>query len=208
MTHRPSLGVLAVLGAVVTAAVLLVTAPDEREVRPTAVAAPAALVPVLAAPDAPLRAVPSGRLDQARPVALTAPAIDLTVPRVVELHRDAGGVLEMPEDGSTGWSTAGPTPGALGPAVLTADDGPGPFARITELAAGDEVTVTREDGTHAVFSVYRVERFPRAAFPREDVYGDTGAAELRLVTSGGVFERDAEPDSANVVAFARLAGVR
>lgn len=207
MTRRPSPGLLAVLGAVLTAAVLLVTVPDRDEVRPTAVSAPAALVPVLAAPDAPLRAVPAGRLDQARPIALTAPAIDLTVPRVVELHRDAGGALQMPEDGGTGWSTLGPTPGASGPAVLAAD-GEGPFARLVELAAGDEVTVTREDGTHAVFSVYRVERFPRAAFPREDVYGDTGAAELRLVTSGGVFERDAEPDSANVVAFARLAGVR
>ncbi len=196
------------LGAVLAAVVLLLASPAAGGARPTPVAAPAALVPALPAPDAPLRAVPSGRLDQARPVALTAPTIDLTVPRVVELHRDAGGVLQMPEDGSTGWSTLGPTPGARGAAVLAADGGPGPFARIVELTAGDEVTVTREDGTHAVFTVYRVERFPRAAFPREDVYGDTGGAELRLVTAGGVFDRDADPAAANVVAFARLAGVR
>lgn len=202
MIRRPALGVLAVLAAVVTAGVLVATVPDRPQ--PTAVVARAA-VPSLQVPDAPLRAVPTGRLDQARPVALTAPAIDLALPELAELHRDEGGALRMPDRDSAGWSTLGPTPGARGPAVLAAA---APFARISELAAGDEVTVTREDGTHAVFSVYRVERFPRTAFPRDEVYGDTATAELRLVTAGGVFDREAAPDAANVVAFARLAGVR
>jgi hypothetical protein len=68
--------------------------------------------------------------------------------------------------------------------------------------------VQREDGTQAVFAVYRVARFDRAAFPAQEVWGGTGAAELRLITTGGVFDRDAGPGDGNVVAFARLAGVR
>jgi hypothetical protein len=156
----------------------------------------------------PLLPVPAGRLDQARPTALVVPAIDVALPALAELHGDAGGVLRMPADvAGAGWSTLGPTPGARGPAVIVGDAA-GPFGRLAELVPGDEVTVVREDGTRVVFTVHRVERFARAAFPGDEVWGDTTAAELRLVTAGGVFDRGGAPESGNVVAFARLAGVR
>ncbi len=161
-----------------------------------------------AGPGAPVREIPAGRLDQARPVRLAVPAIGLSVPAIVELHRDAGGLLQMPPDAVTaGWSTVGPTPGARGPAVVTAD-GAGLFGRIAELVPGDEIAVDREDGTQVVFTVYRAARFDRATFPGAEVWGDTPHAELRLVTSGGVFDRGADPATGNVVVFARLAGVR
>ena len=156
----------------------------------------------------PVLPVPAGRLDQARPTALAVPAIGVALPALAELRGDAGGVLQMPADvAQAGWSTLGPTPGARGAAVLVADAA-GPFARLAELVPGDEVTVAREDGTRVVFTVHRVERFARAAFPGDEVWGDTTAAELRLVTAGGVFDRAGDPASGNVVAFARLAGVR
>ena len=155
----------------------------------------------------PVLPVPAGQLDQARPTALAVPAIGVALPALSELHGDAGGVLRMPAVAEAGWSTLGPTPGARGAAVLVADAA-GPFARLAELVPGDEVTVAREDGTRVVFTVDRVERFARAAFPRDEVWGDTTAAELRLVTAGGVFDRGGDPASGNVVAFARLAGVR
>lgn len=160
------------------------------------------------APAAALRPVPAGRLDQARPTGLRVPALGLDVTGLVALGRDAGGVLQMPPDPATaGWSTVAPTPGALGPAVIAAD-GAGLFGRLAQLAPGAEVAVDREDGTEVVFTVYRVERFDRATFPGREVWGDTPAAELRLVTAGGVFDRGGDPGAGNVVVFARLAGVR
>jgi hypothetical protein len=185
-------------------AVPLAATPRAPELVPAPVAAS---VPVAA----PLR--PVDRLEQSAPVALDVPAIGVRTDRMVALSPDAGGVLEAPPDAATvGWFTRGPTPGGDGPAVVAAhvdvDGTPGPFSRLDALAAGDEVTVGRADGTDAVFSVYRVERFAPGAFPAGDVYGDTAGPELRLITFGGVFDRGTGPHADNVVAFARLAGVR
>ncbi len=162
-------------------------------------------------PPAPLR--PVGRLDQSAPVQLDVPAIGLRTRQVVHLGVDAGGVLQMPPDAATaGWSGLGPTPGASGPAVIAAhidlDGTPGLFARLADVAPGDEVAVHRADGEEAVFAVDRVERFPRSTFPTDDVYGDTAGPELRLISLGGVFDRGDGRFADNVVVFARLIGVR
>ncbi|GAA3219408.1 hypothetical protein GCM10017691_02800 [Pseudonocardia petroleophila] len=168
--------------------------------------------PVAAAPAVPpLR--PVDRLEQSPPAALDVPAIGVSTDRIAALAPDAGGVLAAPPDAATtGWFTRGPTPGAEGPAVIAGHVGvggsTGPFARLADVAAGDEVTVHRADGTAAVFTVYRVERLTREAFSADDVYGDTGGPELRLITFGGVFDRGDGPYPDNVVVWARLAGVR
>lgn len=188
--------------------------PVTRSVVPLA-ASPQApdVVPVPAAPPAagPLRAV--DRLEQSPPAQLQVPAIGVRTDRIDALAPDAGGVLTAPDDAATtGWFTRGPTPGAAGPAVIAGHVGvagtAGPFARLGELTAGDEVSVRRADGTDAVFTVYRVERVAREAFPAGEVYGDTPGPELRLITFGGVFDRGDGPYPDNVVVWARLAGVR
>lgn len=188
----------------VTRAVPLAATPQAPELVPAPVAAS---VPEAAPPR------PVDRLEQSAPVQLAVPAIGLRTDRIVPLAPDAGGVLQAPPDVATvGWSTRGPTPGGDGPAVIAAhvdvDGTPGPFSRLDALTAGDEVTVDRADGTDAVFAVYRVERFAQGTFPADEVYGDTAGPELRLVTFGGVFDRGAGPHPDNVVAFARLVGVR
>ncbi|MDF3050942.1 MAG: peptidase sortase [Pseudonocardia sp.] len=50
------------------------------------------------------------------------------------------------------------------------------FARLHETSVGDAIAVTRVDGSTATFIAYRVERFAKAAFPTEDVYGNTAGA--------------------------------
>lgn len=184
---------------------------------PRGPAAELVVVPLAASPQAPERPPaplrPVDRLDQSPPVQLDVPAIGLSTRRVVDLGVDAGGVLQMPPDAATaGWSVSGPTPGASGPAVLAAhidlDGTPGLFARIADLAPGDEVGVHRADGEEAVFAVYRVARFPKTAFPADDVYADTAGPELRLISLGGVFDRGDGRHLDNVVVFARLVGAR
>jgi hypothetical protein len=177
-----------------------------------------AVVPLAAMPQTPeLPAAPPlrpvARLAGSTPVRLDVPAIGLRAGRVTDLGVDGGGVLLAPPDAATaGWSILGPTPGAAGPAVITAhlelDGVPGLFARLPELTPGAEVGVHRADGTEAVFVAYRVERFGKTAFPADDVYGDTAGPELRLITSGGVFDRGDGRFVDNVVVYARLVGAR
>ncbi|MBW8767444.1 MAG: class F sortase, partial [Geodermatophilales bacterium] len=81
--------------------------------------------------------------------------------------------------------------------------GPAVFFRLGELAAGDEVVVGRSDGTTVRFTVTRVARYPKAAFPTAEVYGPTPDAQLRLITCGGDFDRSRRSYADNVVVFAR-----
>ncbi|MGQ0576388.1 MAG: class F sortase [Pseudonocardia sp.] len=143
------------------------------------------------------------------PAALAIPSIGVTSGPLVNLGVQADGTMQVPADAPTvGWYGLGPQPGDLGPAVLAAhvdlDGTPGAFTRLAELAPGAEIRVRRADGAEAVFATYRVDRFPKDRFPGEDVYGNTDAPELRLITCGGAFDRRAGHYRDNVVAFARL----
>ena len=92
--------------------------------------------------------------------------------------------------------------------VDSAEHGPGVFFDLGALQAGDEVAVTREDGTVAVFAVDRVEVHPKDEFPTIDVYGNTDDAQLRLITCGGDFDASARSYEDNVIVFATLTGTR
>ena len=59
-----------------------------------------------------------------------------------------------------------------------------------------------------MFTAYKVERYVKAEFPTELVYGNTDEPELRLITCGGAFDRASGHYVDNIVAFARFAGFR
>ncbi|WP_219413341.1 class F sortase [Pseudonocardia nigra] len=171
-------------------------------------AAPAAPVAHTPAPSE-QAAAPVAALAPAEPVNLAVSAIGVDTGPLLALGIDPEGALEVPPDALTaGWFTLGPTPGATGPAVIAAHVDyagvPGVFSRLHELAPGDEVRVRRADGTEAVFATYRVDRYAKADFPTERVYGDTDGPELRLITCGGAFDRGTGQYADNVVAYARL----
>jgi hypothetical protein len=144
------------------------------------------------------------------PTALDVPAIGVHTTGLVDLGLAPSGALEVPKDATTaGWFALSPVPGETGPAVLAAhvdwEGVPGVFARLHEMKVGDTATVTRSDGVPLRFTAYRVERFGKATFPTDEVYGNTAGPELRLVTCGGEFDRAAHHYRDNVVVFARLA---
>jgi sortase family protein len=165
------------------------------------------------APAAPVEKVPPpAATSPTAPVELTVPAIAVHTGPLLELGIDAGGSLEVPPDAATaGWFTLAPTPGSPGPAVIAGHVDyagvPGVFQRLGELKEGDEVTVDRADGSTAVFEAYLVERYSKAQFPTERVYGDTSGPELRLITCGGAFDSRSGHYQDNVVAYARLVRV-
>jgi sortase (surface protein transpeptidase) len=145
----------------------------------------------------------------ALPTRVRVPAIGLDS-GLVGLGLDATGALAAPADYATaGWYAGGPAPGDVGPAVLAghvdSSRGPAVFSRLRELTAGDEVLVERADGSTVAFTVTRVERHPKDAFPTDAVYGPTADAQLRLVTCGGDFDRSVRSYEDNVVVFAQMA---
>jgi hypothetical protein len=84
----------------------------------------------------------------------------------------------------------------------------GVFYRLSTMRPGDQVTVTREDGKTAVFTVSRVARFSKSEFPSRAVYGPIDHAGLRLITCGGTYDAAQHKYLDNVIVFAKLESVR
>jgi sortase (surface protein transpeptidase) len=169
---------------------------------------PGAPGPTVAISPAPVAAERGTERTAAAPVRVRVPAIGVDS-ELLRLGTDAAGVLLPPDDPDrAGWFTGGAVPGDVGPAVVAGHvdsvEGPAVFARLRELAPGDEVVVDRADGTTARFTVTGVGRYPKDDFPTEAVYGPTPRAELRLVTCGGDFDRSRRSYEDNVVVFARV----
>ncbi|WP_326945563.1 class F sortase [Amycolatopsis sp. NBC_00348] len=155
---------------------------------------------------------PHGGLPAAKPASLSIPAIGVRAGSIADLGLTPGGELQVPPDATTvGWFTGAPSPGEVGPAVLAAHVDykhvPGAFSKLKDLRSGELVRVGRTDGRTAVFTVYRVDRYAKADFPTDEVYGDTTEPELRLITCGGAFDRSSGNYLDNVVAFAKLTAV-
>lgn len=109
------------------------------------------------------------------------------------------------------WYKFGPTPGALGPAIIlghiNGGGNDGIFARLHDLKPGDQVKVSRADGKTALFTVTKLQQIPKNTFPTQDIYGDTSDSQLRLITCGGTFDKSKRSYVDNIVAFATLTGV-
>lgn len=130
---------------------------------------------------------------------------------LTDLGLQADGTLEVPPGAfPAGWYTGSPSPGELGPAIIAGHvdwaGQPGVFYNLRDLATGDEIAVTRQDGSTATFRVTRAERFDKNEFPTQAVYGDLDHAGLRLITCGGAFDRQARSYKDNIVVFAELTG--
>jgi hypothetical protein len=149
------------------------------------------------------------------PLMVSSPPVSIAIAELgvtsnlINLSIKPDGTMEVPEDADTvGWFTGAPTPGALGPAVLAGHvdwkGTRGAFYHLAELGPGDEVSVTRLDGSRAVFTVYKVEKHPKDRFPTEAVYGSVDHAALRMITCGGEFDSATGHYRDNIVAFADL----
>jgi sortase (surface protein transpeptidase) len=215
---------LAIIGAALVWAALarpstpepaLAPAPNDQSMRSTSSSAsqPTPERPTAGADQTDLRDQTKGLvLPESEPVAVSIPRIGVQS-TLVELGRDTHGAMEVPGDPArAGWFTPGPSPGALGPAVIaghvTWNGAPGVFHRLGAMRRGDQVTVTRKDGKTAVFTVSRVARFSKSQFPSQAVYGLIDYAGLRLITCGGTYDSARHKYLDNVVVFARLEAVR
>lgn len=151
-------------------------------------------------------------LQTSAPVSLTIPALGVTSP-LLTLGLNPDGTVEVPSlddpDSKAGWYKGSPTPGSIGPAIIlghidSKKYGPGVFYKIGSLNPGQEVDVTRQDGTVAVFKIDGVRSYPKDQFPTKDVYGNIDHAGLRLITCGGTFDPNKGSYESNIVVYASL----
>lgn len=105
-------------------------------------------------------------------------------------------------------------PGENGPAIIaghvdgTGPDGrkgyPGVFARLTELAPGDQIVIERSPKAPLTFVVTGVEQVKKAAFPWDRVMAGTDTPTLRLITCSGPFQRSTGHYVENTIVWAEL----
>ncbi|MET7987846.1 MULTISPECIES: class F sortase [unclassified Streptomyces] len=156
---------------------------------------------------------PPAPLPRSRAASLRIPSLGVDAP-VIGLRLDRGRRLTAPpvdDPKPVGWYTDGPTPGERGTALAVGHrdtrTGPAVFAPLERIRAGARVEARRVDGRTAVYTVYAVRTYAKSQFPDQEVYGDRGRPELRLITCGGAYDR-ATGYAANVIAFARLTEIR
>jgi hypothetical protein len=142
------------------------------------------------------------------PATVLVPAIGVEA-ELVPLGLQPDGAMELPDFGTAGWYELGPMPGEDGPAVIAAhlDDQQGPdvFYELEQLVPGDEVTVTRADGSTVSFVVEDMEFTLKEALPVERIWGPTDGPTLRLITCGGTFDRRTGHYRSNLIVYATLA---
>ncbi|MEV4424608.1 class F sortase [Streptomyces sp. R-07] len=158
-------------------------------------------------------ATPVRPLARSLPVRVRVPAAGVDAGSVLSLGLNKDGTVEVPSVADAdriGWYDKGVTPGETGPAVLIGHfdtaRGPAVLKNVSRVRVGDEITVTRADGTTAVFRVRELQQVDKDAFPTSKVYGNTTRPELRLVTCGGELVDGHRPD--NIIVYADLVAAR
>ena len=136
------------------------------------------------------------------PEALVVPALGLDEP-LVPLGLAADGALAAPAGyDDVGWWSAAGSPLVLAGHV-DSRDGPAVFARLADVAVGDEVQVRGPGGGRYV--VTGVQRYAKDALPTFEVFAADGPGELRLITCTGDFDRGARSYEDNLVVYAQRA---
>ncbi|TDU76382.1 class F sortase [Streptomyces sp. KS 21] len=211
MAHRvrPLLAA-ALLGPLALAALTGCGGAPAAPTPPPHIAAATAPAPA-AASSARAGAVPAAPLPASQPVRVRIPAAGVDAGPLLELGLAADGTVEVPSvaDGDRiGWYTKAVTPGETGPAVLIGHfdtaRGPAVLRNVSKIRTGDEITVSRADGTTAAFRVRELEQVDKKSFPTAKVYGNTARPELRLITCGGEITDGHRPD--NIIVYADLVG--
>jgi sortase A len=145
------------------------------------------------------------------PERLRIPKLDIDA-HVQEVGVNADGNMGVPSNFTdVGWYKYGVVPGGSGSAVIAGhvDNGlglAGVFKKLHEIEVGDEVVVTRADGTELTFVVTGKRAYPYDAVPTEIVFNPAGSNRLNLITCGGSWIKSAKTYDERLVVFTKLVG--
>lgn len=161
-------------------------------------------------PDASIQAPANRGMLHVKPISVAIPRIDVSS-SLVKLGLNSDNSLQVPEDYSkAGWYTPGSYPGDSGgpPALIVGhvdnSEGPAVFYKLNKLKIGDEILVTRTDGSTAVFVVYDGQQYPKNSLPTDEIYADRKGSEIVLITCTGDFDVEAGSYLDNYVVRAKL----
>jgi hypothetical protein len=155
----------------------------------------------------PAPTAPAG-LSLSKPVQVDISALGVSA-QTVDLGLEPDGTMQVPTGPApVGWFAESPTPGEIGPAVLaghlTWNGVDGVFRHLQTLKPGDEIVVTRADGSRPRFVVTEVAQYSKNAFPTARVYANTPGPQLRLITCAGDYNPGSHNYSDNVVVYATM----
>lgn len=176
--------------------------------QPVALTIPEQKVAVVAAPaDTPPPKSPTGGLPSSAPLRLRIHSIQLDT-ELVGVGLESDGAMEIPSGDKAGWYTGALTPGEIGPAILVGHvhgpRSPAIFWRLREVKPGATMEIDRADGKTLSFRVDQLRQIPQAELTGSEVFAQTDAATIRLITCGGSFDRKTQSYSHNIVVFATL----
>lgn len=143
------------------------------------------------------------------PIRLRIPAISVDA-TVVGVGKNKSGAMAVPERYSdAGWYRYGPSPGAMGSAVIDGhvDNGfgrYGVFGRLEELQAGDVLFVDLADGATMQFVVSSVVSYPYTKVPMERVVQQSGPSMLNLITCAGSWIQGGDTYDRRLVVYSTL----
>ncbi|MEZ4520790.1 MAG: sortase [Thermomicrobiales bacterium] len=149
--------------------------------------------------------------ESAVPVALRIPRISISAP-VVPVGLNERGEMASPTGyEEIGWWQHGAAPGDFGRAVLAghvdSPTGEAIFYRLDQLAPGDEIFVSSQDGDgrELRFVVSGAALYHIDHAPVDHIFGPSTDRELILITCGGTFDHDNGFYLYRRVVFAKLA---
>lgn len=140
------------------------------------------------------------------PVTLVVPVIGVQAP--VRPVDTLDGALAVPDDpGQIGWWSGSALPGsANGTVVLDGHvdsiAGPGALFRLTDLRAGDVITVATASGRPVTYAVTGRRVFAKTAGLPTDVFAQDTGPRLAIITCGGAFDPATRSYRDNIVVFA------
>ena len=140
------------------------------------------------------------------PVTLIVPAIGVRAPVLPVDTVD--GSLGVPDDpAQIGWWAGSALPGSVtGTVVLDghvdAAAGPGALFRLTDLRAGDTMTVATASGRRVTYAVTGRRAVAKTAGLPSDVFSLDTAPRLAVITCGGAFDRATRSYRDDIVVFA------
>lgn len=178
----------------------IVSRPKLGTTKPFSLPAPSLVTPLMDAPKA---------LPRSEPTRVRVPSVQIDY-EVKQVGRQADGTMEVPPlfEEITGWYKYSPTPGEIGPAIIVGHvdtyKGPSVFWKLREIQPGAIIEVSRADGTVAKFKAEALKQFQQDNFPTQEVYGNITNAGLRLITCGGVFNKETGHYTENTVVFASI----
>ncbi len=130
--------------------------------------------------------------------------------RIESVGQDSQGRMDVPkQDMNVAWYNLGAKPGERGNAVLaghfdTPTGAPAIFYYLSKLQAGDELTISDDQGQKYKYKVVQTNSYDSNKFPLQEVFGSINKSRLNLITCEGVWNPTTKNYSQRLVVYSEL----